>query len=180
LRHSEPMTPFQILDALLITPFRLLPNPEAAFLFGIIVLALGSAAIGKAGAALVSRAQRTRWNTESAESTKRQDLSVQALRQGDKKAYQAQNMLAQEAYTNTLALSAGRAAALIWPACAVLTWLYWRFDGVPMPFLWSDAGPATYFLPAFIAALWGSSRLMGAKKAAPPADAGSATKNSPS
>lgn len=173
------MTPFLALDALLIAPFRLLPHPEAGFLFGIVVLAIGSAALGQAGAALVARAQRTRWNSESAESTKRQDLSFQALRQGDKKAYQAQNMLAQEAYTNTLALSAGRAAALLWPACAVLTWLYWRFDGVPMPYLWSDAGPATYFLPALIAALWGFSRLLRAKKAAPPANTGSAAQSRP-
>lgn len=171
------MTPFLALDALLIAPFRLFSQPEAAFFFGIATLALGCAILGKACAALVARAQRTRWNRQDADTKKHQELSFEALRQGNKKAYQTQNMLAQEAYGNTMALSAGRAAALLWPACAVLTWLYWRFDGVPMPYLWAEAGPATYFLPAFIAAIFGLSRLLRAKKAAPPDNAGSAAQN---
>ena len=162
------MTPFEILDAILITAFRLPGPPEAGFAFGICVLAAASAAVGQAGKALVSRAQRARWNQEEGETKKRHSLSMQALHHGDKTAYLAQNHLAQEAYGNTLALSAGRAAALLWPACAVLTWLYWRFDGVPMPYLWASAGPASYFLPTFIAALYGTSRLLRKEKAAPP------------
>jgi len=168
------MTFFLTLDSVLVMPFRVFSHPEAAFLFGIATLALGCAVLGKACAALVARAQRTRWNSQDAETKRRQELSFEALRLGDKKAYQAQNMLAQEAYGNTMALSAGRGAGLLWPACAVLTWLYWRFDGVPMPYLWPGAGPATYFLPAYIAALWGLSRLLRTKNAAPPAKAGDA------
>lgn len=162
------MTAFETLDAILITPFRLPAPPEAAFIFGICALAVASVALGEACKALVTRAQRVRWKQQDGEAQKRHDLSIQALQEGNKTAYLAQNHLAQEAYGNTLALSAGRAAALLWPACAVLTWLYWRFDGVPMPFLWSSAGPATYFLPAFIAALFGSARLLHKKTAARP------------
>jgi len=169
-----PLTPFGILDSLLIAPFKLLPQPEAAFLLGILVLALACAALGRAGAALVARAQRTRWRSQEDETRRRQELSIQAAQAGDKAAYLAQNHLAQEAYGNTMALSAGRAAALLWPACAVLTWLYWRFDAVPMPLLWEGAGPGYYFLPAFAAALWAFSRLARAKKAAPPDTTGSA------
>lgn len=168
------MTPFSLLDSLLIAPFRAFSQPEAAFLFGMVVLALGCAVLGLLGAALVAYAQRVRWAKEDAETRHRQELSFEALRRGDKKAYNAQNMMAQEAYTNTMALSAGRAAATLWPACAVLTWLYWRFEGVPMPYLWDEAGPATVFLPLYIGALWGLARLRRAKKAAPPTTAGDA------
>lgn len=169
-----PTTPFAILDSVLIAPFRLLPQPEAAFLLGILVLALACAALGRAGYALVARAQRTRWNSQDAETKRRQELSIQAAQAGDKAAYLAQNHLAQEAYGNTMALSAGRAAALLWPACAVLTWLYWRFEDVPMPLLWESAGPGYYFLPAYAAVLWLHARLTRAKKAAPPANTGNA------
>jgi len=158
------MTPFQALDAILITPFQLPGPPEAGFLFGVSVLALASAVLGWACKALVARAHRTRRQREEGEAAKRSDLSLQALKAKDKKAYLAQNHLAQEAYGNTLALSAGRAAALLWPACAILTWLSWRFDGVPMPFLWKSAGPLAFFLPVYVAALWGISRLMRNEK----------------
>ncbi|HWR02533.1 MAG TPA: hypothetical protein VN419_00830 [Humidesulfovibrio sp.] len=169
-----PTTPFAILDSLLIAPFRLLPQPEAAFLFGVVVLALAGAALGRAGYALVARAQRARWTTQDAETKRRQELSIQAAQAGNKAAYLAQNHLAQEAYGNTMALSAGRAAALLWPACALLAWLYWRFEDVPMPLLWEGAGPGYYFLPVYAAILWIHSRLARAKKAAPPANTGSA------
>lgn len=162
------MTPFDAIDALLVAPFRLPGPPEAGFVFGICVLALASAALGLAGKALVARAHRTRRQREEGEVKRRSDLSVQAAQAGNKAAYLAQNNLAQEAYGNTLALSAGRAAALLWPGCAVLTWLSWRFDDVPMPFLWASAGPVAFFLPAFLLALWGLDRLLRNKNAAPP------------
>jgi len=154
------MSPFQILDAILIAPFRLPGPPEAGFVFGVLVLAVASAALGKASMALVARVQRVRQEREEGDAQKHSDLSVRALQEGDKKAYLAQNHLAQQAYGNTLALSAGRGAGLLWPACAALTWLSWRFDGIPMPFLWRSAGPASYFIPLYILALWGLSRLL--------------------
>lgn len=153
------MSPFALFDALLISPFRIIANPEAAFLLGVLVLAVGSAMLGRAGSALVRRAQRLRWASQEAEAKRRHELSIQAAKAGDRTAYLAQNHLAQEAYGNTLALSAGRAAALLWPGCAVLAWMVWRFEGAPMPFLWESAGPAAYFLPLHLAALWGLGRL---------------------
>jgi len=153
------MTPFAALDSLLIVPFRLFAWPEAGFFFGTLVLAVAGAAIGKGGAALVNRSQRSRRVQQETEADKHSELSMQALQQGDKKAYLAQNNLAQEAYGNTLALAAGRGAALLWPACVMLTWLSWRFDGAPMPFLWRSAGPGWFFIPLYAAALWALGRL---------------------
>lgn len=154
------MTPFQFLDTLLIVPFRLFGPPEAGFFFGVFVLAIASAALAKGTDALVAQSQRSRQRQQEAEAQKRSELSVEALKQGDKGAYLAQNNLAQEAYGNTLALAAGRGAAQLWPACAVLTWLYWRFDGVPMPLLWGSAGPGYYFIPLYAAALWALGRVL--------------------
>lgn len=148
------MTPFDILDALLIAPFRLFGPPAAGFLFGELFLAFVGAALGRGTDALVARSQRARRDEQERETSRRSELSEQALRQGDKKAYLVQNDLAQQAYGNTLALAAGRGAALLWPACALLAWLSWRFDDAPMPLLWSSAGPAWYFIPFYAGALW--------------------------
>lgn len=148
------MTPFDALDALLIAPFRLFGPPEAGFLFGLLVLAFAGAALGRGTDALVARSQRSRRDEQEREAQRRSELSEQALKLGDKKAYLAQNNLAQEAYGNTLALAAGRGAALLWPVCALLAWLSWRFEGAPMPLLWRGAGPGWYFIPLYAAALW--------------------------
>ncbi|MDO9082121.1 MAG: hypothetical protein Q7U56_02430 [Humidesulfovibrio sp.] len=158
------MTPFQAFDALLIAPFRLLPSPEAGFLLGSALLALASAALGQASKALVAHAHRVRRASQDGETKKRHELSIQAAQAGNKDAYLAQNHLAQEHYGNSLALSAGRGAALLWPGMIALAWLSWRFDGVAMPYLWDSAGPVTVFLPLYIAALWGLARL-GPQKA---------------
>lgn len=168
------MTPFEIADALLIAPYRLLKNPEAAFYFGTIFLAVASAALGLGCKALVARSQRAKREHADGETARRSELSAQAAQAGDKAAYVAQNTLAQEAYGDSMALAAGRGAALLWPGMLTLAWLYWRFDGVPMPYLWNWTGPATVFLPPHIAALWGLPRLLGAKNATPPAKAGDA------
>ena len=152
------MTPFQIFDALLIAPFRLLPSPEAGLYFGVAVLALGSAALGQLSQALVAHANRVRRAREDGEAKRRSDLSIQAAQAGNKAAYLAQNNLAQEHYGNSLALAAGRGAALLWPGMMVLAWLAWRFEDVPMPFLWNSAGPVTVFFPPYLAALWALSR----------------------
>ena len=153
------MTPFQALDALLIAPFRLISHAEAGFLLGVCVLALAAAALARASVALVARMQQARRDRVDTETRKRHELSVQAAQAGDKAAYLAQNHLAQEAYGNSMALSAGRAAALLWPGCASLTWLDWRFDAVPMPLLWDSAGPASWFIPLYIAALFALAKL---------------------
>ncbi|MBU1230355.1 MAG: hypothetical protein KKA55_09955 [Proteobacteria bacterium] len=153
------MTPFQVFDAILIAPFRLLPGPEAGFYFGVCVLALGSALLGWASKSLVAFAHRVRRKSEDGEARRRSELSFKALQMNDKDAYLAQNNLAQEHYGNSLALSAGRGAALLWPGMIVLAWLSWRFEGVGMPYLWDSAGPVSVFLPPYIAALLGLSRL---------------------
>lgn len=173
------MTPFEFTDALLLAPYRLFSAPAAAFYFGTFFLAVASAALALGSKALVARSQRTKRERVDGETARRAELSAQAARAGDRAAYMAQNNLAQEAYGDSMALAAGRGAALLWPGMLTLAWLYWRFEGVALPYLWEGAGPATVFLPPHIAALWGISRLLRTKNAAPPATTGSAARVDP-
>lgn len=170
---------FLVIDAILIAPFRWLDASWAGFFCGLALLALGSALLGRACAAAVDRVQRTKRRTEDAAVKHHQDLSYSALAANDRTAYLAANHLAQEAYGNSMALAAGRAAALIWPALLVLAWASWRFAGVPLPLVGESAGPAVFFLPLYMTALWGVSRLGRAWRARRATRAGSDPKHFP-
>jgi hypothetical protein len=150
---------FLAVDALCIAPFRLCADPGTGFFLGITVLAAASAGLGRLCLSLLARLHRARRDREEGEARKHHELSLLALRAGNKPAYLASNRLAEEAYGNAMALSAGRAAALLWPGCAALAWAYWRFAGVPLPLVGESAGPAVFFLPPYLLAQWGLARL---------------------
>ena len=156
---------FLVIDAILVAPFRWFGNAQAGFFCGLAVLAVTCAVLGRACAAGVARVHQTKREGQDAEIKRHQDLSFSALAAKDRTTYLAANHLAQEAYGNSMALAAGRAAALIWPALLVLAWAGWRFAGVPLPLVGDSAGPAVFFLPLYVAALWGLSRLQRARQA---------------
>jgi len=166
IMNSFLLETFLAVDALLIAPFRLVDDPAIGFLLGLAVLAVASAGLGRLCAAGLARLHRARRDREEGETKKQHELSLLALRAKDKTAYQASNRLAQEAYGNAMALAAGRAAALLWPACAALAWAGWRFAGAPLPVVGDAAGPAALFIPLYLLAQWGFSRL--APKSRPP------------
>jgi hypothetical protein len=166
------MTPFEIVDAVLIAPYRVLAQPVAAFYLGTCILAVGTALAGMGCKALVARSQRTRRERVDGDTARHVDLSAKAAQAGDRSAYVAQNDLAQRAYNDSMALAAGRGAALLWPGMLTLAWMYWRFEGVSLPLVGDWAGPAAVFLPPHVAALWGLGRLWDRKEhPAPPAEA---------
>jgi len=150
---------FLAIDALLIAAFRWCAPPWAGFLVGMTTLACGSALVGRLCGAALAYVQRSRRTREEGAAKKHHELSLAALRAHNKPAYLASNHLAQEAYGNAMALAAGRAAAGLWPACAALAWLYWRFAATPLPLVGESAGPAIFFLPLYGLAQWGLSRL---------------------
>lgn len=126
-------TLFNVLDALLIAPFRWFDLPEAGFFLGVLILAFYSVAIGWLCGAGMERVQRSIRVKHEAEASKRSELAIQALQLQDKTAYLAQNTLAKDAYGHTMALAVGRITATLWPAVAALAWLDLRFREVPLP-----------------------------------------------
>ncbi len=139
-------------DLLLIAPFRWPDSPEAGFLLGTAVLALVSALVGRASLWSVAFSQRAKRLENDQEVASRQALSFQALAAKDKTAYLAQNELAKDAYGFSMALAAGRGAALLWPGAAALTWLSWRFSDTPLPLVGEGWGPAAFFIPLYLLA----------------------------
>jgi len=124
---------FLILDTWLITPFRWLTPAWAGFLFGTFVLALQSLLLGRFSLFILEKAQHRLHYQYEEETTRRQQLALAAIAAHDKKAYLAQNDLAQKAYGKSMALAVGRFSASLWPAVMALSWMGSRFSHAPFP-----------------------------------------------
>lgn len=124
---------FLILDTWLIAPFRWITPAWAGFLFGTFVLALQSLFIGRLSLFILEKVQRRMQYQYEEETTRRQRLALVAIAAHDKKAYLAQNNLAEEAYGKSMALSVGRFCASLWPAVMALSWMGSRFSHSPFP-----------------------------------------------
>ncbi len=122
---------FLILDSWLIAPFRWFTPAWAGFLFGTFVLALQSLLLGRFSLFILEKVQRRMQYQCEEETTRRQQLALAAIAAHDKKAYLAQNCLAQQAYGKSMALAVGRFSASLWPAVMALSWMGSRFSHTP-------------------------------------------------
>lgn len=128
------MHPFyRVLDPYLIWFFRLTGHAGVDFVIGTLVLAGISLLIGEISVFLAFRFSRQRIGEKTAEAEKYQNLSVDALRAGNKEAYQAADQLAKEAFGHTFFQQAALSAAFLWPVCFALAWMQHRFLEVEFP-----------------------------------------------
>ena len=122
------MHPFYLfLDPYLIWFYRLTGNPWADYLLGTLVLASISLLIGEFTATLAFRFMRKRIDYSAAEAAKYQNLSMDALKAGDKTAYAAANKLANEAFGKSFFQQSTLSAAFLWPVFFALAWMQYRF-----------------------------------------------------
>jgi len=128
------MQPFlQFSDPYLIALYRLSGHAEVDFVIGTFVLACLCLAIGELSVSLAFRFARKRLGDKMAEAEKYQNLSLDALKAGDKGAYQAANKLANEAFGHSFFQQAALSAAFLWPVCFALAWMQYRFLEVEFP-----------------------------------------------
>ncbi|MCB2188117.1 MAG: hypothetical protein KQJ78_16995 [Deltaproteobacteria bacterium] len=88
------------------------------------------------------------------------NVSVRALKAGDKESYRAANTEANEAFGRVFFLQVAMSAASLWPAFAAAAWLRWRFGElpIPVPFTpWAVPWPAG-FVACYLAARVGWSK----------------------
>ena len=83
-------------------------------------------------------------------------MSIQALKAGDRPAYEAGNKLANEAFNKSFFLGVAQSAAFFWPVGLVLAWMQYRFLGLafPIPVIGWSVGYIGIFIPLYIAAWW--------------------------
>jgi hypothetical protein len=150
------MHPFYLfLDPCLIRFYRITGNAWGDFLLGTLVLACITILIGEASVFLASRFTRKRLDRDAAEAAKYQDLSMEALKAGDKAAFTAANKLANDAFGKSFFQQATLSAAFIWPVFFALAWMQYRFLNVefPLPFSGLSLGYIGIFILLYIPAV---------------------------
>lgn len=126
---------YELLDAVLIAPFRLPGNAVAGFYLGTLALAVYSLLLGRLSYDLIWRFNRRHYAREEDEMTRMHNLSVAAIEAGNKVAYKAANKEANEAFGKSFFAGAALFSVSVWPVPFALAWLSLRFEGVDVP-LW--------------------------------------------
>jgi len=124
---------FQFLDQYLIVLYRLTGHVGVDFVIGTFVLAFICLVLGELTIFLVFLFIRRHIDAKTTEAEKYQNLSVDALKAGDKEAYLAANQLANEAFGHSFFQQMALSAAFLWPVCFALAWMQHRFLEVEFP-----------------------------------------------
>jgi hypothetical protein len=142
------------LDPYLIWFYRLSGSAEVNFLLGTLALAVLSLLVGEFtsfGAAVVVRRH---FEQVAGEAKRYQDLSMEALKAGDRPAYEAANRVANEAFGKSFFMQIALSATFFWPIFFALGWMQYRFLEVtfPLPFIGFSLGYTGVFVLLYIAA----------------------------
>jgi len=141
------------LDSYLIWFYRLSGSAEANFLLGTLALAVLSLLVGEFTAFLASCIVRRRFEQVAGEAKRYQDLSMEALKAGDRPAYEAANTLANEDFGKSFFMQVALSATFLWPIFFALGWMQHRFLDVefPLPFSSFSLGYIAVFLLLYAA-----------------------------
>ena len=148
------MHPFyQVLDPYLIWSYRLTGHTAVDFVMGTFVLACISILIGEVTVSLAYRFTRNSLGKKTSEAEKYQNLSIEALKAGNKEAYEAANKLAKDAFGHTFFQQAALSSAFLWPVFFALAWMQYRFleVEVPLPLLPVSLGFIGVFIIIYVA-----------------------------
>jgi hypothetical protein len=145
------------LDPYLIWFYRLSGSAEVNFLLGTLALAVLSLLVGEFTSFLASFIVRRHFEQVTGEAKRYQDLSMEALKSGDRPAYEAANKLANEAFGKSFYSQVALSATFVWPIFFALGWMQHRFLDVtfPLPFIGFSLGYIGVFLILYIIAYFG-------------------------
>ena len=142
------------LDPYLIWFYRLSGSAAVNFLLGTLALVVLSLLVGEFTSFLASCIVRRHFEQLTGEAKKYQDLSIEALKAGDRPAYEGANKLANEAFGKSFYSQVALSATFLWPIFSALGWMQHRFLDVtfPLPFIGFSLGYIGVFLILYIAA----------------------------
>ena len=140
------------LDTFLITFFRLPDDATVGFYLGAFFLAALIVVLGDLSQALAHRINLSHFQNQDKDMVHLHNLSITALRQGDKENYKAANKLANDTFGKAFFTRAALFTVSIWPLPFAMGWLAERFQGVdiPLPLLDKTVGYNAVFLPIYI------------------------------
>ena len=140
--HMPPI--YVALDPYLIWFYRLPGNAYAGFLLGTFVLSVICTFLGDITFALAARLQGNHLNNIAIETSRYQNLSIDAAKAGDKTSFHLTNRLANEAFGKSFFSLIALSMARLWPLPFALNWMQYRFLGVGFPV------PGTHWSLGFI------------------------------
>ncbi len=146
------MNPYLWLDPYLIRFFRLTGQAEVNFLLGTLLVAILALLAGEFTSWLASLVVRRHSTQITGEARKYQDLSLSALKAGDRPAYEATNRLANDAFNKSFFMQVALSATFFWPVFFLLGWMQCRFLAVefPIPATGFSLGYVGVFIPLYI------------------------------
>jgi hypothetical protein len=160
---------FLFLDPYLIWFYRLTGRGEVDFILGTLAVALITLLVGEFTSWLASLAVRRRFGEVTAEANKYHQLSLEALKAGDRPAYEATNTLANEVFSKSFFMQITLSATFFWPVFFALAWMQYRFLNVefPLPFYGLSLGYIGIFILLYIPAVVIGKRLKRKFKVSP-------------
>ena len=143
---------FQWIDLYLIWGYRITGHALADFLLGTLMVALLALLVGELTSFLASFLVRRRYQEVAGEARRYQDLSMEALKSGDRPAYEAANQVANEAFNKSFFMQVALSATFFWPVFFILGWMQYRFLEVefPLPFVGFSLGYIGVFILLYI------------------------------
>jgi len=128
------MHPFYLFfDPCFIWFYRLTGSAAANFLLGTFMVAVLSLLVGKITSFLASFLVRRHFEEVTGEAKKYHDLSMEALKAGNRPAYEAANEVANEAFSKSFFMQMALSATFFWPIFLVLGWMQYRFLDMEFP-----------------------------------------------
>jgi hypothetical protein len=142
------------LESYLIWFYRLTDSAAVNFLLGTLTLAVFSLLVGEFTSFLASFIVRRHFEKVAGEAKRYQDLSMEALKAGDRPAYEAANQVANEAFGKSFFMQIALSATFFWPIFFALGWMQNRFLEItfPLPFIGFSLGYTGVFVILYIVA----------------------------
>ena len=124
---------YSALDPFLIWFYRRTGNAGVDFVIGTFVLAFFTVLVGTVISRLAFRLSRRHVSMYADEAAQYQALSMEALKAGEKKAFKAANLLANDAFGHSFFQHAALSASFLCPVFFSLAWMQYRFLDVEFP-----------------------------------------------
>ncbi len=140
------------MDKILMPFYRFPDNPVAGYYLGTFIIAMACVITGEYSVSLAVRLNKGKIARDNHDTEHFHDLSIEALKAGDKAAYTACNRIASEACGNALLSQLTLSASYLWPVFIALGWMQYRFGEVEsgLPFLIPGAGDTAPHAVTFI------------------------------
>jgi len=121
---------YAVMDSFLMPFFRFPDGSLPGYYLGTFVLSIACVIAGKCSLFLALRFNKNRISFDNNEMGHYQELSIKALKAGDKNAYKACNSIANDAYGKNFFSHIALAASSLWPVFISLGWMQHHFDRV--------------------------------------------------